>query len=160
MGNDVVSPEFNDGSLPSWNWVLDTAEQRFSEGSIVVSFTSETMDTNTKRIHDTLFKLYSTSLAAEEEDDDDEWDDASHCDWTKKNGEIVLQIAGGGSHAWCYVLKWKGNSKEPDVYIWKMPFSTEGKCLQSGKTLLLRTGKIDGTHYVKMVDKGSEFLKI
>ena len=54
-------------------------------------------------------------------DDEGDWDDITHCatEYTKMNNNVStkLQMAGGGSHAWWYVLYWKSGADEPEVYI-------------------------------------------
>ena len=77
---------------------------------------------------------------------DNEWDDVSHCSFTpNKDDQIFLQVAGGGSHAWGYLIK------NNNLYIWDIP---DGQVLQHNYTLLFR---IDNDEprcvYAKMILK-------
>ena len=94
----------------------------------------------------------------EEEEEEDDWEDITHCHltYTKKNNIVStkLQIAGGGSHAWWYVLYWNSGEEEPEVYIETLNDITHTK-----KTLFLRqekgrTGR--ECQSVKLVDFESE----
>ena len=70
--------------------------------------------------------------------DEDEWDDITHCVQRVRNGKMMLDVAGGGSHAWSYVLKWNPETNQTDVYTWSMPFADGGEVLQANKQLLCR----------------------
>jgi len=92
------------------------------------------------------------------DDDDDEWDDITSCVLTYKYLEHIIstemQMAGGGSHAWSYVLEWVDTNAEPDVFIKRDIF--KGKC--QNKTLIVRTeGKCPSVvSSVKLVNKGED----
>ena len=98
----------------------------------------------------------------EEEEDEDDWEDITHCSrsrrhchlkYTKKNNIVStkLQMAGGGSHAWWYVLNWNNPENEPDVYI-----KTLNELTHTQKTLILRFDKRDRCESVKLVEFDSE----
>ena len=90
------------------------------------------------------------------DDDDDDWNDITFCDPTYiKVYDVVsteLDIAGGGSHAWSYVLKWRNEEDEPMVYI-KTPFTTILE--PTNKTLIIRDDGC-GCQEVKLVEFNSE----
>ena len=53
----------------------------------------------------------------DEEKDDDEWEDITHCHF-KPKVTLELQMAGGVSHAWWYVLTWDDSTSiQPRVLI-------------------------------------------
>ena len=96
----------------------------------------------------------------EEEEDEDDWEDITHCSrsrrhchlkYTKKNNIVStkLQMAGGGSHAWWYVLNWDNPENEPDVYI-----KTLNELTHTQKTLILR--KEQWGQSVKLVEFDSD----
>jgi len=92
----------------------------------------------------------------EEEDDeeDDEWEDITGCVLTYTMKDIIsteLQMAGGGSHAWWYVLEWVNtDDDEPDVFITTLYNKKE----PTNKTLIVRTG--GNCQSVKLVNKGED----
>ena len=61
---------------------------------------------------------------------EDEWEDITHCGKLTPTITATLCMAGGGSHAWNYVLEWTNlHVDEPRVYIERFPFDqtmTEG----------------------------------
>jgi len=87
-------------------------------------------------------------------DDEGDWDDITHCapTYTKRNGVVSteLQIAGGGSHAWSYILEWKNEHCEPDVFI---TYLREEKYPRRLETLTIRS-ELGGCQSVKLVPKG------
>ena len=96
----------------------------------------------------------------EEEEDEDDWEDITHCSrsrrhchlkYTKKNNIVStkLQMAGGGSHAWWYVLNWNNPENEPDVYI-----KTLNELTHTQKTLIIRQEQWGQS--VKLVDFDSD----
>ena len=89
----------------------------------------------------------------EEEEDEDDWEDITHCHltYTKKNNIVKseLQMAGGGSHAWWYVLSWDNCEDEPDVYI-----KTLNEVTHTQKTLIVRQEQWGQS--VKLVEFDSE----
>jgi hypothetical protein len=91
----------------------------------------------------------------EEEEEEDDWEDITSCHltYTKKNDIVKseLQMAGGGSHAWWYVLNWDNPENEPDVYI-----KTLNEITHTQKTLILRFDKRDRCEDVKLVDFDSD----
>ena len=88
-------------------------------------------------------------------DEDDEYLDISSCDptYTKNNGIVSTKLcmAGGGSHAWWYVIEWKNGDDEPNVFITTLYKEKE----HTNKTLIIRD---DGSscQSVKLVDFDSE----
>ena len=94
------------------------------------------------------------------DDDDDDWNDITFCDpkYIKLYEEeemrvsIQLDVAGGGSHAWSYVLKWYNDEDEPLVYI-TTPFTNVLE--QTNQTLILRDDGC-GCQEVKLVEFNSE----
>ena len=85
-----------------------------------------------------------------------DWDDVSHCNYKlNEQDEVILDIAGGGSHAWSYILKWNEDDEEdePTVYQWSYPFKEENKILQRGKTLMLRGENDSQCQSVALIDK-------
>ena len=89
-------------------------------------------------------------------DEDDEWEDISSCvlTYTMKKGIVSteLQMAGGGSHAWWYVLEWFYDEydAEPDVFI-KTLYNEKQP---TNKTLIIRQEGYSCD--VKLVNKGEE----
>lgn len=85
----------------------------------------------------------------DEEKDGDEWEDITHCVF-KPQVTLELQIAGGGSHAWSYVLTWNDSeSDQPRVLIKNL----EG-IEDTDKTAILRhQGRCSG---IKLVDFDEE----
>ena len=85
----------------------------------------------------------------DEEKDDDEWEDITHCVF-KPQVTLELQIAGGGSHAWSYVLTWNDSeSDQPRVLIKNL----EG-IKDTDKTAIIRhQGRCSG---IKLVDFDEE----
>ena len=85
----------------------------------------------------------------EEEEEEDDWEDITHCHltYTKKNNTVStkLQMAGGGSHAWWYVLYWKSSEEQPEVYI-----ETLNEVTHTKKTLIVRQEQWGQS--VKLVD--------
>jgi len=86
------------------------------------------------------------------ENDEDEWDDISHLDvkYTKKNNIVstLLQIAGGGSHAWWYVVEWDGVETDPKVFITTLYKDKES----TNKTLIIRREQGGRCESVRLVD--------
>ena len=90
--------------------------------------------------------------------DEENWYDVSYCSYeANEQGEVVLDISGGGSNAWSYVLKWDEDDEEdePNVYLWSYPFG-ENKKLIRGKTLVVRSELESACQSVAEVDKGYE----
>ena len=64
--------------------------------------------------------------------------------------EVRLQMAGGGEHAWWYVLKFDiGQEVDPRVYIEDIDGNRQ---LQRGKTLIVCHHTDGGEEYIHMVD--------
>ena len=92
--------------------------------------------------------------------DDENWCDISGCGYEpNKQGEVTLDIAGSGSRAWSYVLKWNEDDEEdePSVYLWSYPF--DNKVLLKGKTLIVRCEEESGCQFVAEVDKGYDRIE-
>ena len=86
-------------------------------------------------------------------EDDDDWGDISACvpTYTKRNGVVSteLQMAGGGAHAWWYVLEWKNEECQPDIFIIRIMPEKKTPCRL--ETLIIRT-EMCGCQSVKLVD--------
>jgi len=89
-----------------------------------------------------------------EEYDDEEWEDISSCvlTYTMKKDIVSteLQMAGGGSNAWWYVLEWVDTDDEPDVFI-KTIYNEKQP---TNKTLIVRQEGYSCD--VKLVNKGED----
>jgi len=65
--------------------------------------------------------------------------------------EVILQMAGGGEHAWWYVLKFAiGQEIDPIVYIEDIDGNRQ---LQRGKTLIVCHHTDGGEEHICMVDR-------
>tara|TARA_R110000737_G_scaffold1092_1_gene3243 strand:+ start:126 stop:638 length:513 start_codon:yes stop_codon:yes gene_type:complete len=104
----------------------------------------------------------SNTIEYYDDDDDDDWNDITFCDpkfikefvgiYDMMRVSIQLDVAGGGSHAWSYVLKWYNDYDEPLVYI-TTPFTNVLE--QTNQTLILRDDGC-GCQEVKLVEFNSE----
>ena len=85
---------------------------------------------------------------------EEDWEDITGCVLTYTMKDIIsteLQMAGGGSHAWWYVLEWVNtDDDEPDVFITTLYNKKE----PTNKTLIVRTG--GNCQSVKLVNKGED----
>ena len=67
---------------------------------------------------------------------EDEWEDITHCGKLTPTITATLCMAGGGSHAWNYVLEWTNlHDDEPRVYIERFPFENKEN---TNQTAILR----------------------
>jgi hypothetical protein len=90
-----------------------------------------------------------------EDEDEDNWEDISAC-IPQKTFSVSLTMAGGGAHAWDYILKWTGeNVDKPIIFVWRYPFNQADKEIQYGKTLVYRSND-DRTEEVLLVDDDYE----
>lgn len=82
---------------------------------------------------------------------DDGWEDCSSCvPRVRITAEYVM--AGGGSHAWSYVLEWKNrDDEEPTVFVRDL----QGKEKQDGQTLIVRSHVGGGCEDFRLVPFGS-----
>jgi len=92
----------------------------------------------------------------EEDDEEEDWEDITACvlTYTIKKDIISteLQMAGGGSHSWWYVLEWVNtDDDEPNVFITTL----YEKKQPTNKTLILRA-EGNGVEEVKLVNKGED----
>ena len=77
------------------------------------------------------------------------WDSTSYV-IAQVSTEVRLQMAGGGEHAWWYVLKFDiGQEVDPRVYIEDIDGNRQ---LQRGKTLIVCHRVDGGEEYIHMVD--------
>jgi len=125
-----------------------------------MSYTNKEDETTKEIVRDIMNDMIDKIVlkAEEEEDDEDDWEDITHCHltYTKKNNIVStkLQMAGGGSHAWWYVLYWNSGEEEPEVYI-----ETLNNITHTNKTLFIRQengGSGRECQSVKLVDFESE----
>jgi len=82
-----------------------------------------------------------------EYDSDDDWDEVYGKDDVDNYVELIM--AGGGSHAWSYII-----NKETEKYYIKR--YDEDLDLMIGKTLLWRQEQRGGSQYVKEINKTDE----
>ena len=77
------------------------------------------------------------------------WDSTSYVQ-PQVSTEVILQMAGGGDHAWWYILKFAiGQEIDPIVYIEDIDGNRQ---LQRGKTLIVCHRVDGGEEYIHMVD--------
>ena len=82
-----------------------------------------------------------------EYDSDDEWNEVYGIDNVDKYVELIM--AGGGSHAWSYII-----NKETERYFIKC--YDDDLDLMKGKTLLWRQEQGGSSQYVKEINKTDE----
>ena len=151
------------GSI-DWNAVITSLQQTIEHDKVTRAYRDDRISELEDRVELLEKKLLEVGIKVDDDahlvddEEEDDWEDITYCHltYTKKNDNVStkLQMSGGGSHAWWYVLYWKSGEEEPEVYI-----ETLNEVKHTKKTLILRQengGSGRECQSVKLVDFDSE----